>query len=544
MALNIPKVGFSRMLKEGARHFSGVEESVIRNIEACTELAATLRSAYGPNGMNKMVINHLEKLFVTNDAATILNELQIQHPAARMLVIASHMQEQEVGDGTNLVIILAGAFLEHAEELLRMGLTPTEVAEGYERASKKAYEILPTLSCGKIENVHDKEAVTKAIRSAIMSKQYGCEDFLAKLVTEACMIVLPKQSDGFNVDNIRVVKILGSGMQNSQVVRGMLFKRGVEGDVKKVDKAKVAVFTCPFDITQTETKGTILIKNADELLNYSKGEEDVVEKQIKALAESNVNVVVSAGKFGDLYIHFLNKYGIMGVRLNSKFDVRRLCKATGATALPRISPPAIQEIGFCDHIFVDEIGETEVVIFKQDEEKGQIATVVLRGSTENIMDDIERAIDDGVNNFKALTKDGRLLPGAGATEIELARQIEAFGGSCPGLEQYAITKYAQSLENVPKILAENSGARATEVLSKLYAAHQEGKVNAGFDNEANGGGVTDAVAAGIFDLYYTKVNAIRLATNAASTVLRVDQIIMAKQVSGPKPQSKGQDEDD
>jgi len=314
--------------------------------------------------------------------------------------------------------------------------------------------------------------------------------------------------------------------------------------VKRIEKAKIAVFTCPFDITQTETKGTILIKNADELLNYSKGEEDVVEKQIKAMADSKISVVVCVGKFGDLYVHFLNKFGIMGVRLNSKFDLRRLCKATGATAMPRITTPATQEIGYCDEVFVDEIGETEVVIFKQNAEQGQIATVVVRGSTENIMDDIERAIDDGVNNFKALTKDGRLLPGAGATEIELARQIEAFGGSCPGLEQYAITKYAHALETMPKILAENSGARATEVLSKLYAAHQEGKVNAGFDNEANGGGVKDAVAAGLFDLFFTKNHAMRLATNAATTVLRVDQIIMAKQVSGPKPQSKGQDEDD
>jgi len=543
MALSVPKSGLMRLLKEGSKHYQGVEESVIRNIEACTELANTVRSGFGPNGMNKMVINHLEKLFVTSDAATIIKELEVQHPAARMIILASQMQEQEVGDGTNTVMILAASLLENAEELLRMGLKPTEIADGYELAGKKALEILPELICGNVGEFRNVEAVAKAVRPAIMSKQLGSEDFLAKLVAEACILVAPKNEKNFNVDNVRVLKILGAGVGSSRVMKGMVFRRGAEGEIKKADKAKIVVFSGPFDVTQTETKGTVLINNAQELLNFSKGEESVVETQVKALADAKVNVIVSGGKFGDLYLHFMNKYKIMGIRLMSKFDIRRLCKTVGATALPKIGVPTPEEVGHCAKVYLDEIGDTDVVIFEQEGDHSQVATIIVRGSSDNLMDDIERAIDDAVNNVKALTKDDRLVPGAGAVEIELARQIESYGEVCPGLEQYSIQKYSLALEALPKQLADNAGVKATDILSKLYAEHQQGKKSAGFDIET--GGVLDAVAAGITDLYLTKYWALKLATNAATTVLKVDQIIMAKPAGGPKPRpGKGQDDGD
>jgi len=493
--------------------------------------------------MNKMVINHLEKLFVTSDAATIIKELEVQHPAARMLILASQTQEQEIGDGTNMVMILGASLLENADELLRMGLKPTEVAEGYELAGKKALEILPSLVCGTVDDLRNPDVLTNAIRPAIMSKQFGNEDFLAKLVAEACIRVMPKNEKNFNVDNVRVVKILGAGLLSSRVTNGMLFKRGAEGETKKMEKAKIAVFSGPFDVTQTETKGTVLINSAQELLDFSKGEENVVEAQVKALADAGINVIVAAGKYGDLYLHFMNKYKIMGIRLNSKFDVRRLCKTVGATALPKLAVPTPEEIGHCDKVYLDEIGETEVVIFQQENDRSQISTIVIRGSSDNLMDDIERAIDDAVNNVKALTKDTRLVPGAGAVEIELARQIESYGEVCPGLEQYAIQKYSLALEALPKQLADNAGVKSTDILSKLYAAHQEGKKTAGFDVET--GGVLDAVAAGIMDLYWTKYWILKLATNAATTVLKVDQIIMSKPAGGPKGRPpKGQDDGD
>ncbi|KAK2147021.1 hypothetical protein LSH36_573g02006 [Paralvinella palmiformis] len=545
MAMHIPKApGFVSMLKDGARHFSGLEEAVLRNVDACKELAQTTRSAYGPYGQNKMVINHLDKLFVTNDAATILRELEVQHPAAKMLVMASHQQEQECGDGTNMVLVFAGALLKAAEDLISMGLSVTEIIDGYEQGCKKALDILGDLVIGEVKDMSKKEEVLKPIRASVMSKQYGNEDFLASIITDACLSIY-KGKYAFNVDNVRVSKIVGQGVHNSTVLHGMVFKRHVEGDVSKVTDAKLAIYTCPLDLLQTETKGTVLIKTAQELLDYSTGEEDQVEAHVKSIADAGCNVIVSGGKVGELYLHYCNKYNLMVVRLTSKFDIRRLCKTVGATPLPRLTPPTPDEAGHCDLVKVDEIGGTSVVIFKQDNDESAIATIVIRGATDNIMDDIERAVDDGVNTFKALTKNKKLVAGAGATEIELAKRLASYGETCPGLEQYAIKKFAEAFEALPMAIAENTGIKATEVLSKLYAVHEEGQQNAGIDIEAGSPEVIDSVEAGILDLYLTKYWAIKFASTASCTILRVDQIIMAKPAGGPKPKnSKNWDEDD
>jgi len=544
MALHVPKApGFSSMMKDGAKFFSGLEEAVIRNIGACKEFAETVQTCYGPNGMNKMVINHLDKLFVTNDCATIIRELEVEHPAAKMLILGSQMQENEVGDATNFVIIIAGELLKAAESLIRMGLKPTEIAEGYEIALDKAIEILETLQCAEVKNTRDQKDVEKAIRTAVMSKQYGNEDFLASLISKACISSLPEKTT-FNVDNVRICKILGGGLFNSDVVQGMVFRRCVESNVTVQNNCKVAIFTCPVDALQTETKGTVLIKTAEELTTFSRGEENQLEDQIKAIAEAGTGVIVSGGKIGDMALHFINKYKMMAVRLVSKWDIRRLAKATGATALPRMTAPTAEELGMADKVYIDELGDTEIVVFKIGE--SPLSTVVVRGSTDNYIDDIERAVDDGVNVFKGICKDGRLTAGGGATEIELAQQIAAWGEQRPGLEQYSIGKFAQALEVIPRVLAENSGVKPKEVISKLYAAHSEGNKNVGFDIEGESGDVKDCAESGVFDLLLSKKWALKYATNAACTVLRVDQIIMAKRAGGPKARdtSGPMDQDD
>jgi len=536
------------MMKDGTKFFSGVEEAVIRNIDACKEFSGTVATAFGPNGMNKMVINHLEKLFVTNDAATIIRELEVEHPAAKMMILGSQMMEQEVGDGTNFVIILAGALLKEAEDLVRMGLKPTEVAEGYEIACRKALEVLESCACHEIKDAKNNEEVRKAVRTAVMSKQYGNEDFLADLIVKACTAIVPVAQTSFNVDNVRVTKILGSGLMASEVVSGMVFKRSVESNVTKVEKCKVAVYTCPIDSTQTETKGTVLIKSAQELTDFSKGEEDLLEKQIKEIVDSGAKVVVSGGKIGDLALHYLNKYGLMAVRLTSKWDVRRLCRAVNATPLPKLTPPTAEELGYADLVRVDELGDTSVVIFKMESTESKIATVVVRGATENYMDDIERAIDDGVNTYKGICRDGRLVAGAGALEMELAKEVTSYGEKCEGLEQYAVQRFAQALHVVPKMLAENTGVKANVVIAELAAAHAEGKAHAGFDIESDSASTLkedgtkhtiNAVENQVFDLMVAKYWGLKYATDAAATILRVDQIIMAKRAGGPKARGGG-----
>lgn len=545
MAMHVPKApGFAQMLKEGARHFSGLEEAVFRNIAACKEFINTIKSAYGPNGMNKIIINHIDKLFVTNDAATIVKELEIEHPAAKVLVLASKMQEEEVGDGTNFVLILAGTLLNEALPLLKMGLTPTDVIEGYELALGKALEILKTLTCTEIKDPRDEAGVLKAVRTSVMSKQYGYEDFLGNLISKACISILPEETS-FNVDNIRVCKILGQSVLSSETLLGMVFKRGVEGEISKVSAAKIAVYTCPFDIATTETKGTVLIKTAAELASFSLGEESQLESQIQAIKETGASVVVAGGKISDMALHFLNKAGLMAVRLQSKFDLRRLCKVTGAVPLPLLTPPTKEELGFADSVYVDEIGGNEVVIFRLEGKESRISTIAVRGATENYMDDIERAIDDGVNTFKLITRDGRMVPGAGAVEAELAKQVQEYAESLTGLERYAAAKFASALTVFPKLLAESSGLKVREAITQLHEAHRSAGPNVGINIEADSDKlVVDSCEAGILDSLNLKEWGLKFATMAACTVLRIDQIIMAKKAGGPAVKPPSQPDDD
>ncbi|CAO3663759.1 unnamed protein product [Umbelopsis ramanniana] len=549
MALRIPKNTLPQLFKDGYKFQQGVEEAVIRNIEATHELSEVTRTSLGPNGRNKMIVNHLEKLFVTNDAATIIRELEVVHPAAKLLVMASQQQESEVGDATNLVLVFAGELLEKAAYLLRMGLHPSEVVQGYELARDKALAILEELAVDKVNTITEADEIKKAVRSAISSKQYGYEDLLSEFVIESALNIMPKNPKDFNVDNIRVVKIMGSSVHESKVVRGMVFGREPEGNIQNVTKGKIAVFTCPLDISQTETKGTVLIHNAQEMLNFTKDEESQVEKIFQELADAGVKVVVTGNGVGELALHYLNRFNILVVKVLSKFDLRRLCRVVGATALARVGVPMAEEMGYCDIVETVEIGGDRVTVFRQEDvDKSRTSTIVLRGATQNHLDDLERAIDDGVNVIKAITKDNRLLAGAGASEMELNKRLQAVADKTPGLNQHAIKKYAEALEVIPRTLCENAGMDATEVLSRLYAAHfQEGGAGAtiGVDVENDNDGTLDAVKHEIFDSFYAKYWALKLATDTALTVLRVDQIIMSKPAGGPKPpkQQANWDED-
>lgn len=557
MALPVPRApGFQSMLKEGARYFRGVDEAVLRNIEACSELCRTLKSAYGPKGLNKMVVNHIDKLFVTSDAGTIVRELQIEHPAAKILVMAAQRQEQEVGDGTNFVMQLAGALLDKAAELIRMGLKPTEIIDGFELAASKIIdEFLPNTTVTEVKDIRNIDEVSPALRTAISSKQYGNEDFLARLVAQACISVLPtSQASGdfanekeisFNVDNIRICKILGGGVQQSHIVNGMVFKKLVEGAHSSVKDAKVAVFNCPIDVAATETKATVLIKNADELVNFSQGEEKLLEQQIKAIAEAGTNVIVAGAKFGALGLHYVDKYKMTALRLTSKFDLKRICKSIGATVLLKLRAPTQEELGRCAEVQIDEVGDTPVVVFKMAERRSKLSTIVIRGSTDNIMDDVERALDDGINVYKMLTRDSRLVAGAGAVELELDKQVGHFARTLPGLEQYSVAKYAEALQSIAIAIAENAGIKVQEAGTVLSAAHQNGDSLAGIDIDHDTPTVLNAKSANLLDLYAAKHWGIKFATQAACTVLQVDQIICAKPAQGPKPpQSKGAAWDD
>jgi len=535
MNLNMA-AGLGGMLKDGHKHIEGVDDAVVRNIEAAKQLAKITATSLGPNGMNKLVINHLDKILVTSDASAILEEMEVMHPAAKMLVMASKMQEKEVGDGTNFVATFAGELLKNAEQQLRKGLHTSELVDGYKKAYVKANELLDGMCHHTVTDLRDEAAVAAAIKSCLASKQYGYEDKLSQFVAEACistMPVAPKKAM-VNVDNVRTCKLKGGSFHDSRVVRGMIVTRDTEGSIKHVKDGKVAVFSCGLEGAATEAKGTVLIKSADELMKFSKGEEALMEESIRGIAEAGVKVIISGGSVSDLAMHFVERYKMMVIKIHSKFELRRMCRAAGATAMVRLGPPTPEEMGMFSDVSVQEVGGRKVCVFRNDAEGSRIATVVLRASTDNMLNDLERAIDDGVNTIKAMCKDSRFVPGAGGTEIALAQALTKFADTCPGLDQYAIKSFATALEFMPRILAENAGHDPEKVLSNLYAAHAEGKATVGVDVE-NKDGTVAAADSGIMDLYATKQNALRLAADCAITVLRVDQLIMSKPAGGPKP---------
>jgi len=480
--------------------------------------------------MNKMVINHLEKLFVTSDAATIIKETDVHHPAARMIAQAAKMQENECGDGTNLLISLVGELMTQADSLIKMGLHPSEILIGYEKAGKEAMALIEKLTCFTASNLRDEDELVSCIKSTIASKQFGLEDFLSKKIAQAAIHAMPERISNFNVDNIRVQKILGGGIYDTEVVHGIVVVRGSETTIRSVEKAKVAVFNTNIEMQQGETKGTVLLKNAEDLLGYTQGEEDAFEGFIKALAEAGVQVVVGSGSMSELAVHFFEKYGIMAIKIMSKWELKRIARAVGATPIVKLTTPSAEEMGYADDVRFKEISSRWCTVFRRDEDENKMATIILRGSTVASLDDTERAVDNAISTVKALIRDGRMVAGAGATELYIGSEIQKFAKTQPGLDQYAVEKFGTAFEIIPRTLSENAGLKAEIVLAKMY---KEAATSSVFGIDCSDGEVKDAAEAKILDALDTKSWAIKLCIDVCLTILKVDQIIMSKPAGGP-----------
>ena len=316
----------------------------------------------------------------------------------------------------------------------------------------------------------------------------------------------------------------------------MLFHRSPMGTVTEKAKAGVAVFSANVEASQTETKGTVLINNAEELLNYTGSEEDKLEEQIRGIRDSGVDVIISGGSVSEMALHFIEKHNMLVLKSSSKFEIRRLCNLTGAFPAARLGPLSPEEVGHCDLVTTREIGGQVCTVFQQQTDESKVATIVLRSSTKSQLEDLERACDDGIHTVKTMCSDGKFLPGAGACEIELALAIARLGDESKGLEQYPILRFSEALEAIPRTLAENCGLEPNQVVSQLYAAHKQGKKNAGvnIEHESTGHSILeDAGSMNIFDSYAVKFSALRLAADVAVTILSIDQLIMSKQAGGP-----------
>jgi T-complex protein 1 subunit theta len=439
--------------------------------------------------------------------------------------------------------MFAGELLNNTLELMRtMGWKhSTDILEGYHLASQTLLNDLLPNACVVKTIGHpsvDLEGLKQVLKPVLGSKQYGTEEVLCDLVAQACKIVL-KEGNVLAPETIRTVKILGGNLRQSACIPGFVAQRGVETTITEAPNAKLAVFASGMEASSTEAKGTVLMKNADDLKNYNKTEETKMEDIIQGIAASGIKVVVSGGNISDMAMHFIEKYQLVALKVSSKWELRRLCQATGATALVRLGAPTPEEMGFAN-VKQQAVGGRTVTVFESAEEDSKIATLVLRASTNSVLNDLERAIDDGVHAVQMACKDGRLVYGGGAAEMECAVQLDILANQHPGLEQYAMRAFAKSLECVARTLADNAGWDALQVVADLRAAHATGQTDMGVDI-TNAPGVTsmkeskdNGGAGGVYDLLKVKQSALKLAVEAAVTVLKVDQIIMSKPSGGPK----------
>ena len=523
--------GFNSLLKSGYRHFKGKEQTLMKNVEAIEDMAQMTRTALGPNGMNKYIINMHDKLFLTKDTNVMANELEINHPSVNVLVEGLKAQNSEQGDGTNFVVTFGGELMHYAGKLVSEGLHVADVTEGYEKAFNKSMELLDKVETYKVNDVKNLEEATKIIKPVIGSKLvHGQESFLAPLIAEACINVVPENKEKFDVDNVRVAKILGGNIMKSEVIKGMLVVRKTEGAVLSCEKCNVAVYNCEFTTKGAETNDQVVFKTADELLNYTKSEEDHMEKVIKSIVDSGVKCVITGGAISNMAIHYLDKYGIMAFRTLSKFELRRIARSIGATLLVRLGPPTKEEMGYADEIKLTEISSQKCILIRKESENNKLSTIVLRGTTNDMLDNLERVVNCGVNAYRAVCKSPLFVAGAGAIDMYLSGKLKEYAKEIKTLDQYAIEAFGESFEVIPRTIMENSGINVNEKLATLRAKNSKNPL---LGINVKTGEIEDAFNMGVYDHLETKKWAIKHAYNSIRTIIKIDQIIVAKPAGGP-----------
>ncbi|KAH8740191.1 hypothetical protein FG386_001852 [Cryptosporidium ryanae] len=557
--------GVTNLLKDGSRAFSGIDEVVLRNIDACSNLSEITQTSYGPRSMNKLIVNHLGKQFITSDLPTIVEELDIQHPAANMIVMACKRQAEEYGDNSNTVLIFAGELLRNASKLLsENGMHPSDIISGFELGLQRSLNILESLVTYKVNDFKNKDNLANFIHPIIATKHHGYVDLITKLTSEAVANVMPSCENigEFDVDNVRIVKLLGGSPLQSFSLNGMLVDREPTGTIRSINSnCNVMVLGCGLEITGTESKGTVVLSNAQELLNFTRGEEALVEDLIKNIKVSGkVDVIIAGGPISDIAQHFCNKYDILTLRIASKWELRRICRSLGAISMVRLGVPLPEELGKASSITTSEIGSKKVTIINA--LNTRVNSIILRGATQSSLDEMERSIMNAVSIAKAATKDNRFVPGAGATFIELSKSLRnsnklnevnkttSNSSQFFGLEEYAIEKYAESLDVFPRILAENTGSNPTDLLASLHSIHRKGSNTTKGINilcSSDSSPIIDCMKntdnTMIVDHLKSLSSALRLATDAAITILKIDEIIMAKPAGGPKPRNQSDDQD-
>jgi len=503
------------------------------NIMAARIVADTVKTTLGPKGMDKMLVNSLGDIIVTNDGVTILDEMEIEHPAAKMMVEIAKTQEDEVGDGTTTAVMLAGKLLENAEFLLDKKIHPTVITRGYRLASEKTQEILKELS---IEVSPDNDALLRQIAMTAMTGK-GAEtvkEKFAELIVNAVKQIA--DSGKIELNNIKIEKIKGDGIEHTELVAGIVLdKERVSIDMPaRVQDAKILLLDTALEIRSPETETKISVSSPEQLQSFIQQEEKILKDMIEKIRQVGANVVFCQKGIDDLAQYYLAKYGIYACRRVAKSDVEKLAKATGGKILSNLNELGEEQLGYAEVVEEMKKGD-ESLTYVRGCRNPKALTLLLHGGTEHVIDEMERAIKDGLGDVAAALEDGKVVAGGGAVEIELSRELKKFSQSLGGREQLAVEKFADALESVPVTLAENAGLDPIDILTELKARHDNGNKNDGlnlFKSE-----IEDSVEVGIVEPVRIKRQAINSASEVAMMILRIDDVVASGSGKSSTPSS-------
>lgn len=505
------------ILPEGTNRSVG-RDAQRNNILAGKVLAETVRTTLGPKGMDKMLVDGLGDIVVTNDGVTILKEMDIEHPAAKMLVEVAKTQEDEVGDGTTTAVIIAGELLKKSESLLDQDIHPTIIAMGYRQAAEKAQEILDDIAIDSV----DEETLIKVAMTAMTGKgTEAAREPLAKLIVDAVQKVA--EDGAVDTDNIKIEKKDGAVVEDSTLVEGVIVdKERVHPCMpSEVKDAKIALVNSPLEVKETEVDAEIRITDPAQMQAFIEQEEKMVKDMVDKVAESGANVLFAQKGIDDLAQHYLSKAGILAVRRVKKSDIEKLARATGANVVTNLEDLTADDLGEAGIVEERKVSGEEM-IFVEECSVAKSVTLFVRGSTKHIVDEIVRAIEDAIGVVAATVEDDKVVAGGGAPEIAMAKKLKDYADSISGREQLAVNAFAEALEIVPKTLAENAGLDSIDSLVDLRAAHENSAVM-GLDVFT--GKVADMKEAGVIEPKRVKKQAIQSASEAAEMILRIDDVI-------------------
>ena len=518
------------VLKEGTTRTTG-KDARRSNIMAARIIAETLATSLGPRGMDKLLVDSFGNATITGDGASILKEMDVQHPAAKTLVEVAKAQDDEVGDGTTTVVVLAGELLKNAEELLDENLHPTVIIEGYEKAAEYALKVIDEV--GQRVDPLDTDTLKKIAETALASKVVSeYKEFLSNLIVNAALQVVEKTNTGYklDIDNIKIEKKRGESIDETRLINGIVLdKEVVHPDMpRRVEKAKIALLNTPLEIEKPEWSAKINVTNPEQLRAFLDQETELLRDMVMKIKRTGANVVIAQKGIDDVAQHFLAKEGILAVRRVKKSDMEKLARATGARIVTSIEDLAPKDLGEAELVEERKVAD-EKMVFIEGCKEPKAVSILIRGGLEKAVDEAERSLIDALSVVADVIREPYILPGGGAPEVEVAKELREFATTVGGREQLAIEAFANAVEVVPRTLAENSGYDAIEILMRLRKAHKE---EDGWKVGINvfTGDVTDMLNLNVVEPLSVKIQALKSALEANAMILRIDDIISAGKI--------------